>query len=78
MPQLTFKNLWNPFESYIQIKQLNGQGTDITNNKLIELLMKHTYLVVTLDCKHLLSHLLKFTALEFASGRCNNVEGRCI
>ena len=40
IPPLIYDNLCNAFESYIQIKQLNGQGTDITNNKLIELLKK--------------------------------------
>ena len=37
IPPLIYDTLCNAFESYIQIKQLNGQGTDITNNKLIEL-----------------------------------------
>ena len=36
IPPLIYDTLCNAFESYIQIKQLNGQGTDITNNKLIE------------------------------------------
>ena len=33
---LTFQHLVNAFESFIKIKQLNGQGGDISNNKLIK------------------------------------------
>eukprot|EP00804_Cyclotella_cryptica_P024959 CCRYP_015507-RC/>CCRYP_015507-RC protein AED:0.06 eAED:0.04 QI:0/0/0/1/0/0/2/0/553 len=76
IPPLIFDNLCNAFESYIQIKQLNGQGTDITNNKLIELLKKCTRSVTALNFNHLLSCLLKSTALELTSGRSNNVEER--
>ena len=36
VPRLIYDNLCNAFESYIQIKQLNGHGTGITNKKLIE------------------------------------------
>ena len=36
VPRLVYDNLCNAFESYIQIKQLNSLGTEITNNKLIE------------------------------------------
>ena len=74
MPQLIYNNLCNAFESYIQIKQLNGQGTEITHNKLIELLKKCTRNVIVLDSKHLLTRLLKSTALELTSGRSNNVK----
>ncbi len=73
---MVYDNLCNAFESYIQIKQLNGLGTEITNNKLIELLKKCTRSVIILDCKHLLNRLLKSTALELTSGRSNNVEER--
>ena len=76
IPRLVYDNLCNAFESYIQIKQLNGLGTEITNNKLIELLKKCTRSVIILDCKNLLNHLLKSTALELTSGRSNNVEER--
>ena len=71
---LIYDNLCNAFESYIQIKQLNGHGTGITNKKLIEQLKTPTQSVIALDCKHLLNHLLKSTALELTSGRDNNVE----
>ena len=53
IPPLIDDTLCNAFESYIQIKQLNGQGTDITNNKLIELLKKCTRSVTELNCNHL-------------------------
>ena len=74
LPRLIYDNLCIAFESYIQIKQLNGHGTGITNKKLIEQLKKHTQSVIALDCKHLLNRLLKSTALELTSGRSNNVE----
>jgi hypothetical protein len=78
VPRLVFDNLCNAFESYIQIKELNGLGTEITNNKLIELLKKCTRSVIILDCKNLLNHLLKSTALELTSGRSNNAEERLV
>ncbi len=31
-PALTFQHLVNAFESFIKIKQLNGQGGDASNN----------------------------------------------
>ena len=37
-PALTFQHLANAFESFIKIKQLNGQGGDLSNNKPIQLL----------------------------------------
>ena len=74
IPPLIYDNLCNAVESYIQIKQLNGLGTEITNNKLIELLKKCTRSVIILDCKHLLNRLLKSTALELTRGRSNNVD----
>ncbi len=76
LPKLIYDNLCNAFESYIQIKQLNGHGTGITNKKLIEQLKQCTKPVIVLDCKHLLHHLLKSTALELTSSRSNNVEER--
>jgi hypothetical protein len=75
---LIYDNLCNAFESYIQIKQLNGHGTGITNKKLIEQLKKCTQSVIALDCKHLLNRLLKSTALELTSGRSNTVEERWV
>ncbi|KAL7487822.1 hypothetical protein ACHAW6_013421, partial [Cyclotella cf. meneghiniana] len=70
VPRLIYDNLCNAFESYIQIKQLNGHATGITNKKLFEQLKKRT----RSDCNHLLHCLLKYTALEPTSGRSNNVE----
>ena len=71
---MIYDNLCNAFESYIQIKLLNGHGTGTTNKKLIEQLKKCTKSVIVLDCNHLLHRLLKSTALELTSGRSNNVE----
>ena len=56
------------------MKQRNGQGTEIINNKLIELLKKYTRNVIVLDSQHLLTRLLKSTASELTSGIVNNVE----
>ena len=55
VPRLIYGNLYNAFESYIQMKELNCHGTGITNKKLIEQLKKCTQSVITLDCKHLLN-----------------------
>ncbi len=74
VPRLIYDNLCNAFESYIQIKQLNGHGTEITNKKLIEQLKKCTKSVIVLDCKHLLHRFLKSTTMELTSSRSNNVE----
>ncbi len=74
LPRLIYDNLCNAFQSYIQIKQLNGHGTGITNKKLNEQLRKCTKSAIALDCMHLLNRLLKSTALELKSGRSNNVE----
>ena len=41
-PALTFQHLAKAFESFIKIKQLNGQGGDLSNNKLSQLLNKCT------------------------------------
>ena len=62
-PRLIYDNLCNAFESYIQIKQLNGHGTGITNKKLIEQLKKCTKSVIVLDCRHLLNYLLNIIGL---------------
>ncbi len=74
VPRLIYNNLCNAFESYIQIKQLNGHGTGITNKMLLKQLKKCTKSVIVLDCKHLLHCLLKSTALELTSNRSNNGE----
>ena len=76
VPRLMYDNLCNAFESYIQIKQLNGHGTGITNKKIIEQSKRCTKSVIVLDCRNLLNRLLKSTALELTSGRSNNVEER--
>jgi hypothetical protein len=58
-PALTFQHLANSFESFIKIKQLNGQGGDLSNNKLSQLLKKCTRPVKEFDSRWLLVRLLK-------------------
>jgi hypothetical protein len=58
-PALTFQHLANAFESFIKIKQLNWQGGDICNNKLIQLLKKCTKPALDCDPGWLLKRLLK-------------------
>ena len=75
-PALTFQHLANAFESFIKIKQLNGQGGDLSNNKLSQLLKKCTRPVIECDSRWLLVHLLKKTAAELRCGKVNNAEER--
>ena len=75
-PALTFQHLANAFESFIKIKQLNGQGGDLSNNKLSQLLKKCTRPVLECDSHWLLVRLLKKTAAELRCGKANNAEER--
>ena len=75
-PALTFQHLANAFESFIKIKQLNGQGGDICNNKLIQLLKRCTKPALDCDPGWLLKRLLKKTATELSCGKVNNAEER--
>ena len=63
VPRLIHDNLCNAFESYIQIREQNGHGTGITNNKLIKQLKKCTKSIIVLDCSHLLNRLLNIIGL---------------
>jgi hypothetical protein len=58
-PALTFQHLANAFESFIKIKQLNGQGGDISKNKLIQFLKKCIKPALDCDPGWLLKCLLK-------------------
>jgi hypothetical protein len=49
-PTLTFQHLANAFESFIQIKQLNGQAADLAQTKLVLLLQKCTKHLIGCDC----------------------------
>jgi hypothetical protein len=73
-PSLTFQHLVNAFESFITIKQLNGQGGDISNNKLIQLLKKCTKSTLECDPVWLLKCLLRKTATELGYSKVNNAE----
>ncbi len=75
-PALTFQHLANAFESFIKIKQLNGQGGDTSNNKLIQMLKKCTKPALDCDPGWLLKRLPKKTATELTCGKVNNAEKR--
>jgi hypothetical protein len=75
-PTLTFQHLSNAFESFIQIKQLNGQGGEIAQNKLAVLLKRCTKPAISCDCLWLLNRLLNTTATELSCGKVNNAEER--
>ena len=69
-------NFPNAFESFIKIKQLNGQGGDLSNNNVSELLKKWTRPVIEFDSRWLLVRLLKKTVAKLRCGKVNNAEER--
>ena len=77
-PDEVFGKLSSAFESFIQIKQINGQSGNINNKLLTELLKQCTVSKVHCNCKHLLSRLLDDTAIDLTCGRINNAEERRI
>jgi len=74
----TVLNLTNLFETYVKIKQLNGQSGDVTYNKLQKLLKQCTSQKKDINCTWLLRRLLKESGIDLNVGRSNNAEQRRI
>jgi hypothetical protein len=74
----TVLNLTNSFETYVKIKQLNGQSGDVTYNKLQKLLKQCTSQKKDINCTWLLRRLLKESGIDLNVGRSNNAEQRRI
>lgn len=53
-PQVTFENSSNAFETYIKIKQINGQGGDVSSSRLTTLIQKCTIKAIQCDCTSLI------------------------
>jgi len=74
----TVLNLSNAFETYVKIKQINGQSGDATMRKLKKLLKQCTTPKKDVDCGWLLKRLLQDSGVDFNAGRSNNAEQRRI
>jgi len=74
----TVLNLTNSFETYVKIKQLNGQSGDVTYKKFQKLLKQCTSQKKDVDCVWLLQRLLKESGVDLNVGRSNNAEQRRI
>ena len=65
-PALTFQHLSNAFESFINLKQLNRLGGDISSDKLNQMLRKCTKPALECDPGWFLKLLLKKQQLNLA------------
>ena len=74
----TIRNLNDAFETYVKIKQLNGQSGNVTRKKLQELLVKCTTPKLACNCEWLLKRLIKESGVDFNVGKNNNAEQRRI
>lgn len=74
----TVLNLTNSFETYVKIKQLNGQSGDVTYKKLQKLLKQCTSQKKDVDCVWLMTRLLQESGVDLNVGRSNNAEQRRI
>jgi hypothetical protein len=68
----TVLNLTNSFETYVKIKQLNGQSGDVTYKKLQKLLKQCTSQKKDVDCVWLMTRLLQESGVDLENGitRC--------
>ncbi len=74
----TVLKIGNAMESYIQIKQLNGESSDVTFKKLQNLLKQCTIKKRDCNCEWLLKRLLAVSGVDLKAGRSNNAEQRRI
>ncbi len=74
----TVLKLSNAVESYIQIQQLNGGSSNVTNNTLQKLLKQCTAKKKDCNCVWLLKRLLQESGADINAGRSNNAEQRRI